>query len=110
MAEEVNVVIIPNLDKAIHRMPEVGGVTQELANAIAMEARADAPVETGSYRDKIQVQKSNRSNSGIWRVYAGSKKSAWIEFGIPNQGRPGLFVLRNAAARVGATFIKSRKR
>lgn len=109
MADDVQVVLVPKLEQVLHKMPEVSTNTKDLAEAIATQARSTAPVLTGSYRDQIRVEKSNKSNSGIWRVFSGSKKSAWIEFGIPNQGRPGLFVLRNAAQAVGAKFIKGKR-
>jgi hypothetical protein len=77
----------------------------DVANAIRDVAISTAPRDTGSYADHIIVEETPKGA----RVYASDQKSAWIEFGIPNRGIPGLFILRRAADSLGLTFTKRSK-
>jgi hypothetical protein len=79
--------------------------TMQAALAIAAEARANAPIDTGDYRDGIIAEQNGQSA----KVRATDYKSAWIEFGTPgsDQPQPAHWVLRNAAEQLGYKFRRS---
>jgi hypothetical protein len=95
----------PDLERELHKFPDVVASTDDVANEIAERARDLAPVESGAYRDGIIVQKS--SPKGVARVLATDQKSAWIEFG---NGRSihAQFVMRTAVESLGLKFKKGR--
>lgn len=109
MADSIN--LDPNLVKMIEGHAEVQTAAQQAAENIARAAIESAPVgdpsidnASGSYKSSIVVQKSNKGDSGIYRVFASDRKAAWIEFG--NANMPARFILRNAAESLGYRFVK----
>ena len=110
MAEEtLNIVLNPNLERDLHKIPEVSTKVQAAAEAIAERARELAPVDTGRYRASIKVQKSNKSGSNLWRVFASDEKAFWVEFGVPSRGIAGQFVFRRAVESLGLHWTKRKK-
>lgn len=112
MAEDITKL---ELDPELARKLEVHADVQMGARLIAVQiadrARATAPVgdpsvdpNPGAYRDSIVVQKSNRPNSGVYRVFSNDPKASWIEFGTASH--PALFIFRNAAESLGLRFVK----
>lgn len=109
MADEI--ALAAGLEQMIEGHAEVRTAAQTIAENIAEAARNAAPVgdpsiddASGSYKQSIVVQQSNKGNSGLFRVFAGDRKASWIEFGNANQ--PARFILRNAAESLGYQFIK----
>lgn len=92
----------PQIEAKVGHLPEILENCLSTAEDVAERARSRAPVETGEYAASIQAQ---ATKSGA-RVFAADYKSAWIEFGVPSQGQPARFVLRNAAESAGLTFKK----
>jgi HK97 gp10 family phage protein len=95
----------PNLRDELHSFPAVQTSVKQAAEAIAATARANAPVETGRYRDGIVVNRA-QTKGGVWRVAATDQKSSWIEFG--NGKQEPQFVLRTAVESLGLKFKKGR--
>lgn len=91
--------------RKLEQHEKIESAAEEVCNAIAARAKETAPVDSGAYRDSIVVQKSNRPNSGIYRVYSEDPKAAWIEFGTSN-GIEATFNIRNAAESLGLKFVK----
>lgn len=103
MAEEIEKIEIKsNLNQELKKFPFVTSKTEGIVMAIAERAREMAPVESGAYRDGIQINRVN--DKGVARVVATDQKSSWIEFG--NVHQPGYFVIRSAAESLGLTFSK----
>lgn len=100
--EQESINLDPDLDAKLADMIAKGDKPIEVAEAIASAARADAPVESGLYRDGITAQKTPHGA----RVIASDNKSSWIEFGIPSQNQPPQFVLRRAVDSLGLKFKK----
>lgn len=94
----------PDLNNKIVHLPEIETAALAIAEKIADAARANAPVDSGRYSAGISVQKTKTGA----RVFASDQKSAWIEFGIPSQGKPAQFILRKAAQASGFKFKKRR--
>lgn len=110
MAEElIRIDLNPNLERDLNKLKAVDDKVQAAARAIAERARQLAPVDTGEYRDKITVQKSNKSNSGIWRVISTAQEAFWVEFGVPSRGIHGQFVFRRAVESLGLKWAKRKK-
>ena len=91
--------------RKLEKHEKIESAAEEVCNAIAARARETAPVDSGAYRDSIVVQKSNRPNSGIYRVYSSDPKASWIEFGN-GAGFQATFNIRNAAEALGLKFEK----
>jgi len=102
MREQESVDLDPDLDAKVNKMIAEGGKPLEVAEAIASAARADAPVESGLYRDGISAKKTPHGA----RVIASDNKSSWIEFGIPSRNQPPQFILRRAVDSLGLKFWK----
>jgi hypothetical protein len=60
------------------KSPEVRALLRERADAVAARARATAPVNTGDYRNSIQVE-SATTDRAVERVVAKDRKSLIIE-------------------------------
>lgn len=103
--DDIRIAIDPNLDQKVHEMPEIQVAATDVAERIATVARSTAPVQTGRYAAGIQVE----DFKGGARVIATDQKSSWIEFGVPSQGQPARWTLRNAAASLGLKFRKGRR-
>lgn len=104
MDEDVTVHIEPDLDEKLHEMPEIHLSAREIAEKIAVVARANAPVASGLYQSRIEVQDTKTGA----RVFAADQKSSWIEFGIPSHNQPARWVLRSAAESLGLKFMKKK--
>jgi len=102
MREQESVDLDPDLDEKLADMIAKGDKPLEIAEMIAAAARADAPVESGLYRDGISAKKTPHGA----RVIASDNKSSWIEFGIPSQNQPPQFILRRAVDSLGLKFKK----
>ena len=100
MAGDVQINLDPGLEKKLHQFPIVTSKVQAAAVLIQAQAKADAPVDTGAYRDGIVVEKSrNFAKSGAYIVKATDPKSSWVEFG--NKTHQALYVIRNAVLAAG---------
>jgi hypothetical protein len=97
--------LAPDLEAVVTKEVVKSKKPLDIANAIRSEAIATAPRDTGRYADNIVVEETPKGA----RVFAADQKSAWIEFGIPGRGIPGLFILRRAADSLGLTFTKRSK-
>lgn len=101
-----------DLGARVLKLKGVQAVAKEAADKIAAQARADAPVDSGDYQSQIVSQ---QTKDGA-RVYSGSNKSAWIEFGAPGHRLfggeviplPAKFILRNATLKAGFKFKAKR--
>lgn len=102
MAEDVVFEPNPDIDEEVVKLPVVGATSMEIAEHIADVARRLAPVESGEYADGITVEKTKTGA----RVFAADFKSAWLEFGVPSQGKPARFILRRAVEAAGYKFRK----
>ena len=102
MREQESVDLDPDLDEKLADMIAKGDKPLEIAEMIAAAARADAPVESGLYRDGISAHKTPHGA----RVVASDNKSSWVEFGIPSQNQPPQFILRRAVDSLGLKFKK----
>lgn len=102
MADDIKVTVDGDIDLKALDAPELQAQAIEMANKIAAIARSTAPVESGDYQGSIVVEKTKHGA----RVYAGDYKSAWIEFGVPSQGKPAHFNLRRAVEAAGYGFRK----
>jgi hypothetical protein len=104
MDDDVTVHLEPDLDEQVGKMPELHLSARNIAEKIAAVARANAPVDTGLYQSRIEVQDTKTGA----RVFAADQKSAWIEFGIPSHNQPARWVLRTAAESLGLKFKKKK--
>jgi hypothetical protein len=75
----------------------------QAATAIAQRARETAPVDTGTYRDSIVVERFR----GGARVVSDDPVGHLLEFGAPHRSLPARYVFRNAAAGLGFRFRTS---
>lgn len=57
----------------------VTNLCKQVAERIAADARADAPVKTGAYQSKIRVRVKQASKRNVALVVADDYKSLWIE-------------------------------
>lgn len=109
------------LEKALRANPQFVAAKMQVAEQVAREARAAAPVaeqafsgkkatidRPGQYRDGIHAR---RLSDGRVIVASDDYKSAWIEFGTEGDSpTPAFAVLRNAARTAGLKFRGKRKR
>jgi hypothetical protein len=91
-----------NIDEEARGLPIIASSAEAAAEQIAEIARSSAPHESGDYAAGIVVQKTKTGA----RVFASDYKSAWIEFGVPSQGKPARFNLRRAVEAAGFRFKK----
>lgn len=66
---------------------KVTALVESKANAIAARARADAPVDTGKYRDGIVVRIKHSATRNVALVVATDEKSMIIESETGNLAR-----------------------
>lgn len=102
MAEEFTVHIDDDLDAKVEDAEGLKDAALQMAERIADIARSTAPVLSGAYAAGIDVQETKYGA----RVYSSDPKSAWIEFGVPSQGKPAHFNLRRAVDAAGYKFRK----
>ncbi len=69
------------------RSPGVDGIVKQAAERAASVARATAPVDTGSYRDRIRVVVRESRYRRVYRVVAQDPKSLIIESKTGNLAR-----------------------
>lgn len=102
MADDIKIAIDGDVDIKALDAPGLQDSAMEMAKRIASIAQSTAPVESGDYAGSIVAEKTKHGA----RVFAGDYKSAWIEFGIPSQGKPAHFNLRRAVEAAGYGFRK----
>lgn len=68
------------------KSPEVRAMLRQRAEAVAARARASAPVNTGDYRNSIQVE-SATTDRAVERVVAKDRKALIIESRTGNLSR-----------------------
>jgi hypothetical protein len=105
MREQEFLTLREDLDHEVFKLVASGPGPMGVAEKIAEQARATAPVLTGAYRDGITAE---RTPFGA-RVIASDEKSSWIEFGRPNHDVPAQFILRRAVDALGLKFKKGRR-
>lgn len=89
----VRLKLAPNFAQILERQLDVRSILHEKAEEAAEIARSTAPVDSGRYRDSIEVD-DNQLVSTDWKAH-------FIEFGtIHNRA---MRTLTNAAARVART-------
>lgn len=71
----------------------------EYAEVVAEEARRNAPVSTGAYRDSLEAVMGTQDGKVIARVQANDFKAHWIEFGTATQ--PARSTIRRAVEASG---------
>lgn len=100
--EDMKLILTENLESKLHSFPRVTSSANEVAEAIKARAIDLAPVETGRYRDGIEMQPASEKTRGVARVYASDQKSSWVEYGTATH--PAQFVFRRAAESLGLVF------
>lgn len=88
--------MVPGFEKILEAEAGVKAVERAAAEEAATIARANAPAETGAYRDGIGVDEEGNLVATDW-------KSHWIEWG--SQHNQAFATLRNAAREVAATVV-----
>ncbi|MGH2651415.1 MAG: HK97 gp10 family phage protein [Actinomycetota bacterium] len=83
--------------EALKRSVGVQVVLTALGTALKAAAQSHAPVQTGKYRDSIEVEDGDLP--GTKRVVAHDFKANWIEFGTVDT--PAFAPLRTAADSLG---------
>lgn len=71
----------PRARALLAQTPQMVAYLKMLADAGAEEARAIAPVMTGSYRDSITGEAGVEGSTAKGRINAADFKALWIEFG-----------------------------
>lgn len=72
----------PTAPELLERTPAMRRMLEVKAERVAERARADAPVDTGDYRDGIKASAGfDARGNAVGRVNAFDFKSNWIEYG-----------------------------
>lgn len=61
------------------KSPETARLLRERAGRVAARARSTAPVDSGEYRDEIEVVMEDHGDRLVARVYAESDHSVFVE-------------------------------
>jgi hypothetical protein len=102
LMDDFHVDLSPDLEANVEKLPELITNAVEAADKIAAIAISSAPVVSGDYAAGISVEKTKRGA----RVFASTRDSAFVEFGVPSQGQSAHFTLRRAAEAAGFKFTK----
>ena len=66
---------------------QVEALTSQAAGRVLSEARASAPVDTGSYRDQLTVERVQRAHRATYMVVGHDPKTLLIESRTQNLAR-----------------------
>jgi hypothetical protein len=108
---EQEVILRSDLNEAIQKLVAEGPGPMTVAERIAAQARATAPVgdpasdpHSGAYRAGIIAARTKNGAA----VIAQDEKSSWVEFGVPSHNQEAQFILRRAVDALGYEFKKGR--
>lgn len=79
--------------RTLAKSPAVRDAVVDAAEEIAYDARASAPVDTGQYRDAIDVEVDETEHRVVARVVAKARHSLLVE---SKHGTLGRALMRNA--------------
>lgn len=85
----------PAFADELARELEASGAMRAPAEQVAENARSNAPVDTGAYRDSIHVE----SDESGTRVVAGTDHAVYVEWGT--EDTPAFHVMTRAAEESG---------